>query len=96
MLVFIMSPLAGDVEGNLDRVKRICRRVFREGVVPVCSHFYAEVLDDSNPEQRKQGMAAGLELLKVCGEVWVYGDLTAGMREEVEYAKKLNKKIIYK
>ncbi len=36
-------------------------------------------------------MDMGLELLKLCDEVWVFGDkISEGMKKEIEFAKKLN------
>lgn len=63
---------------------------------PVIPHFYALVLDDEIPDERKLGMQAGLSLLWVCDEVWVFGDeITEGMKKEIIFAEKLNIKVKY-
>ena len=37
-------------------------------------------------------MDMGLELLKLCDEVWVFGDkISEGMKKEIEFAKSLPK-----
>jgi hypothetical protein len=37
----------------------------------------------------------GLALLKLCDEVWVFGSISSGMAQEIEEAKRLNKKVTY-
>lgn len=65
-------------------------------MAPVIPHFYALVLDDEIPDERKLGMQAGLSLLWVCDEVWVFGDeITEGMKKEIIFAEKLNIKVKY-
>ena len=54
------------------------------------------ILDDEIPDERKLGMQAGLSLLWVCDEVWVFGDeITEGMKKEIIFAEKLNIKVKY-
>ena len=89
--VYICAPLAGDVQGNLEKAKRYSEYALRCGAAPVTPHFYALCLDDSIPEEREMGMAAGLSLLWFCDEVWVFGDQTTdGMRPEIKLAHNLN------
>ena len=65
----------------------------RYGSIP---HFYALILDDEIPDERKLGMQAGISLLWVCDEVWVFGDeITEGMKKEIIFAEKLNIKVKY-
>ena len=62
----------------------------------VIPHFYALILDDEIPDERKLGMQAGISLLWVCDEVWVFGDeITEGMKKEIIFAEKLNIKVKY-
>ncbi len=65
-------------------------------MAPVIPHFCALVLSDEIPEERKLGMQAGISLLWVCDEVWVFGDkITEGMKKEIIFAEKLNIKVKY-
>ena len=41
-------------------------------------------------------IAGGLALLKLCYEVWVFGDPSPGMMQEIEEAKRLHKPVKYK
>ena len=92
--VYICAPLAGDVQGNLEKAKRYSEYALRCGAAPVTPHFYALCLNDNVPEEREMGMAAGLSLLWFCDEVWVFGDQTTdGMREEIKLAHNLNIKV---
>lgn len=89
--VYICAPLGGDVEGNLCNAKKFAKYALLCGTAPVVSHFYAECLDDRIPGEREIGMAAGLNLLWFCDEIWIFGDkLTAGMKQEVEISEGLN------
>lgn len=89
--VYICAPLGGDVKGNLEKAIQYTRYALESGVVPVVSHFYAFCLNDNIKEERKLGMDAGIELLKGCDEIWVFGDkITSGMSNEIEIAKFLN------
>lgn len=38
---------------------------------------------------------AGLALLRMCDEVWVFGKVTPGVASEIKEAKKLKKQIRY-
>ena len=41
-------------------------------------------------------MSMNLELLRLCGEVWVFGDrITEGMETEIAHAERLRKNIRY-
>ena len=92
--VYICAPLSGDVQDNLEKAQRYSEYALRCGAAPVTPHFYALCLDDSVPEEREMGMAAGLSLLWFCDEVWVFNDQpTEGMRAEIKLANNLNIKV---
>lgn len=79
---YICSPLSGNISGNIENAKRYARYIFKCGMAPVIPHFYALILDDAIPDERKLGMQADLSLLWVCDEVWVFGDeITEGMKK---------------
>ncbi len=93
---YICSPLGGNVSVNIENAKRYARYIFMCGMAPVIPHFYALVLDDNKDNERKLGMQAGISLLWVCDEVWVFGDkITEGMNKEIIFAEKLNIKVKY-
>jgi hypothetical protein len=94
--VYICSPLGGNVSYNIEKAKRFARYAFKCGMAPVIPHFYATILDDENPKERKLGVQAGLSLLFMCDELWVFGDvISKGMKKEIRFANKLNIKVKY-
>ena len=95
--VYICSPLGGrracapDFAANLENAKRYAKYALECGAAPVVPHFFAEILDDNDPEQRELGMRAGLSLIWNCDECWVFGErITEGMSKEIRFAQKLN------
>ena len=89
--VYICAPLGGNTEENLKKVRRYAEYALRCGTTPVVPHFYAECLDDANPAEREMGISAGLALLWLSDEMWIFGDtVTGGMRNEIQFCKNLN------
>ena len=94
--VYVCAPLGGNIEENLKKVKTYTAYALRCGTAAVVPHFYALCLDDNDPKDREIGMAAGMSLLWLCDEVWVFGDtVTDGMRAELKFCKNLNIRIRY-
>ena len=89
--VYVCSPLGGNIKENLEKAKLYAKYALLCGTAPVVPHFYAECLDDSIPEEREIGIAAGLSLLWFCDELWVFGDIiTEGMSAELRFCENLN------
>ncbi len=94
--VYVASKYSGDVNANVTAAIGYCRRVIREGYMPIASHLlYPQMLDDNIPVERELGLLFGLALLRMCDEVWVFGTVTSGVASEIEEAKKLKKQIRY-
>lgn len=95
--VYVASKYAGDIEQNTEDAIRFCRFAIDRGYMPIASHLiYPQILDDADPQQRLIGTMFGLCLLRLCHEVWVFGEqLSAGMEREVVEAKRLKKPIRY-
>ena len=96
--VYICSPLAGDVTGNIEKAKEYCREAVGHGALPLAAHVYfTQFLDDHIPAERETGMQMGLELLELCEEVWVYGDtVSSGMAREIALAEEMGLPVINK
>ncbi len=96
-LVYISSPLRGDVERNIQKAKDYCAYAASCGVIPLAPHtIFTQYLDDAVPEQREQGLEMGRDLLWRCNELWIMGDrISSGMQEEIECAKKALIPILY-
>lgn len=88
-LVYVCSPLAGDLGTNIRAARKYSRFAVDQGCLPITPHLlYPQFLDDSKPEEREAGMEMGLILLGKCAQLWVFGKkISTGMREEIEAAK---------
>lgn len=86
--VYICSPYGG-LRENAVRAREYGQAVAKEGYIPVIPHvMWHGIFKDSDPEQRSQAMEAGLELLKHCNQLRVFGkDITPGMAQEINYAR---------
>lgn len=94
--IYVASRYAGDVDANVAAAVTYCRRVIDEGHMPVASHLlYPRILNDKNPKERELGLLFGLALLRMCDEVWVFGEVSQGVAQEIEEAKRLKKQIRY-
>ncbi len=90
-LVYICSPYRGDTEYNTRRAQSYCRFAINKKVVPIAPHLhYTQFLDDAVNKERNIGISCGIELLRRCDQLWVFGvRITAGMKAEIDMAKKL-------
>lgn len=56
-IVFICSPFAGDIEGNIERAKRYGRFAVSEKVIPIIPHLmYPQFLYEDDPDERQLGI----------------------------------------
>ncbi|AGL03631.1 DUF7768 domain-containing protein [Desulfoscipio gibsoniae] len=96
-IVFICSPFAGDVAGNIDRARRYGRFAVTKKVIPIIPHLmYPQFLDEDDPAERQLGIEMGLALLSHCREVWVFGSrVSSGMAAEIDQAKVLGIPVKY-
>ena len=92
--VQILSPFRGatpaDRARNVAYAKAALLDCLERDEAPFAPHLlYPAVLDESEPEQRMQGISAGLEWLAVAEAVVVYDDLgmSEGMRAELIQAE---------
>ena len=96
--VYVASRYAGNVEENTAAALDYCRYVIKENCIPVASHILyvaSGMLNDESETERELGLMFGLSLLAVCDEVWVFGNISAGMQQEITEAKKLGKRVRY-
>jgi len=92
MRIYICSPYAANddfgVFTNVEFAKECCRAVFDAGYDPYAAHlFYPQFCDDKKTEERARCMEAAKRELLLCDGMMVFGeDISAGMREEIEFA----------
>lgn len=99
-LVYVCSPVKGNVAYNIARAKEYCREVLIAGYIPLAPHIaFKGVLNDDVPQERETALAAGLEMLQRCDELWYFGDtVSSGMAAEIAAAKELGipvKQVLY-
>lgn len=98
-MIYVASPLAGDIEGNIKRAYEHCRYVVANQAIPFAPHaFFSGFLNDDIKEERSIGMFLGREALKKCSALWAFcdnGEPSQGMKEEIELAKKLGIPVRY-
>lgn len=85
-LVILESPFAGDVEANIEYARACVRDSLLRGEAPIASHLlYTQpgVLNDDVPEERAQGIDAGLAWRAVAQASVVYTD--RGISKGMEY-----------
>ncbi len=97
-LIYVCSPLRGDVERNVKRAKEYCQLVMQARHIPIAPHVaYQGILNDDIPAERKMALKIGRKILKKCDEVWVFGHfISEGMRSEIEAAQRLQIPVYYR
>jgi hypothetical protein len=86
------------MENNMKLAECLCRIVVFKNAIPIAPHIvFTRFLNDNSPNERELGLACGLELLKLCDEMWVFNfdGISMGMQLEIDLAKKLNIPIKY-
>lgn len=96
-LVYICSPLAGDVAGNMERARQYCRFALKKGQIPLAPQLlFPQFMDDSDPKEREMALFMDIVLLGKCSELWVFGDrVSEGMKREIEVARRRRQPIRY-
>jgi hypothetical protein len=59
--------------------------------MPIAPHaYFTRFMHDSNPKERDDGCEFGIELLKICDELWTFDSYESyGMAKEVKAARTL-------
>ena len=88
-IVYICSPYAGDVDGNIKATRSYSRFAVDKGYIPIAPHLlFPQFLNDADPNERELGLFFGNALMSKCSEVWVFGNnITAGMTAEIKRAR---------
>jgi len=96
-LVYVCSPVRGDVEENLKKANRYCEYVAGCNHIPVAPHLaWQGFLHEDIPGKREKALTMGLKLIEYTSELWVCGDeISQGMQGEIAVAEKLNKPVLY-
>lgn len=93
-MVYICSAYSGDVEGNVIKARKYSRYAVDEGVIPIAPHLLLPQFMEEDTE-RDLAMFMDIAILSKCKELWVFGEPTAGMENEIAYAKRKQMTIKY-
>lgn len=101
ILVLLESPYAGDVDTNIAYARQCMRDCFERGEAPFASHLlYTQegILNDLIPEERLQGINAGLTWGANAEKTVCYTDLgiSRGMEYGIENARLASRPIEYR
>ena len=96
-VVYICSPLAGDMVKNQENARTYCRFAVDVGCVPIAPHIYfTQFMNDNDRKERDLALFMDIVLLSKCAELWVFGEkITSGMSIEIEKAKRKGQLIRY-
>lgn len=96
-LIYICSPLSGNMEDNQEKARGYCRFAVDAGYIPLAPHIYfPQFMSDRNPKERNLAMFMDIVLLSKCSELWVFGEtISEGMSIEIEKAKRRGRPIRY-
>ncbi len=96
-LIYICSPLSGEIEGNLERARKFCRFALEKGQIPLAPHLmFSQFLNEDDLVEREIALFMDIVLLGKCSEMWVLGNtVSPGMQAEIEVAKRRRQPIRY-
>lgn len=96
-LVYICSPLAGNIDGNMEKARRYCKFAVRSGGIPLAPHLlFPQFMDDTDSDERALAMFMNMVLLGKCDQLWVFGKtISEGMAAEIGKAEKRGMVIRY-
>lgn len=93
-MVYICSAYSVDVEGNVIKARKYSRYAVDEGVIPIAPHLLLPQFMEEETE-RDLAMFMDIAILSKCRELWVFGEPTAGMENEIAYAERKQMTIKY-
>lgn len=105
-LVYICSPLRpvsptvtdrpDELANNIKLACDACSLAAYRGFIPVAPHLYfPQFLSDDVDSERSMGINMGLELLRVCEELWIISPrISTGMSAEIKEAQKCGIRVL--
>lgn len=91
LIVYIAHQVAGNVEKNLEEVRRICASLHSKEIYPIAPYYFMlQYQRDEDSSQRALGMAFNALYFhkNFIHELWLYGPtISKGMWEEIELAE---------
>ena len=95
LFTYICSPYRDNPRVNVMRARHYCKFTVSKGRIPIAPHLYFPQFMSEEMERGK-ALSMNFELMRLCGEIWVFGDrITEGMAAEIAHAGRLRKNIRY-
>ena len=96
-IVYICSPYAGEIGGNIKAARSYSRFAVDKGYIPIAPHLlFPQFMNDTDPQERELGLFFGNALMSKCSEVWVFGSfISPGMQAEIKRARWKNYRLRY-
>jgi len=96
-LVYICSPYSSAPKANIKHAREFCRFTLNHGRIPLAPHLmFPQFMSDTDPTERDLALFMNIVLMGKCQELWVLGDeISAGMKIEIEKAKKRRQRVRY-
>lgn len=91
--VYISHPFSENIADNAEKIREICQQVSDRDILPIAPQLYLPYFVDELT-QREKAMRFCLELITLCDEVWVYGDHSQGMTQEIEFAQRQGIRVV--
>ena len=93
--MYICSPFSGDIPGNTRKAIRYSRFAVDSRAIPFAPHLLFPLFMDEETE-RDLAMSMDMAVLSRCEELWVFGGtVSAGMKAEIDQAKRKNMTVRY-
>jgi len=90
--IYVCTPFRGEEWKNIRIADECCNHVLKEGHLPICTvNWLGRWIDVDTTDNKIIYLC--LQYVKLCDEVWVFGEPTAGMQEEIKFARELGKTI---
>ena len=93
-IVYICSPYSGDVEGDVEKARAYSRFAVDQGAIPIAPHLlFPQFMKEQT--ERELAIFMDIAILSKCKELWVFGNPTAEMQNEIAYAERKQMTIKY-
>ena len=88
--IYVCSPLGEQLKEDVKQAEAYAAFVMEKGELPVWPLSLLTLTDGESNEARAFIRLAGKNLLWLCDEIWVFGEVTPEMEEELHFGKQLN------
>ncbi len=88
--IYVCSPLGEDMQESRETAELFAAYVKEKNELPVWPLSLLSLTDGKSSESRAFIRHAGKSLLWLCDEIWVFGEPSKDMEEDIHFAKQVN------